>query len=94
MTEEPKKDIKAVVYGAKKNKVIVVCGENKFEVDANPGQMITVWKLGDPSRGWIPNKRHLDEFMNALQVALKETEGGGHGHLVCHYGVSVEQVRI
>ena len=76
------------------NKIVVVCGEHKHEVEVTPGQRITIWKLGDSKRGWIPNKKHFDRFMDCLATAIDETKEGRDGHIVFHYGVTTEQVKI
>jgi hypothetical protein len=75
----------------KKNKIVVVCGKHKFEVEVGKGQTLTIWKLGDPKRGWIPSKKHFDAFRNALVFALKDPV---NNHILFHYGVSVEQVKL
>jgi len=75
----------------KKNKIVVVCGEHKFEVDVEQGQTITVWKLGDPKTGWIPNKRHFECFTNLLKKALEDPK---KNHIVFHHFVAVEQVKV
>ena len=77
-----------------KNKIVVVSGEHKHEVAVAHGQMVTIWKLGDPKRGWIPSKKHFDAFMKCLQLALEETQKGRDGHIVFHYGVTTEQVKL
>lgn len=74
----------------KKNKIVVVSGKNKFEVDVEKGQTITVWKLGDEKRGWIPNKSHFVAFRKLLQKAIEDNKF----HIIFHYGVSVMQVKI
>lgn len=78
----------------KKNKIVVVSGEFKHEVEVNSGQTITIWKLGSEQHGWIPNKKHFDAFIKALSQALQDTEQGKDGHIVCHFGIKTEQVKI
>ena len=77
-----------------KNKIVVVCGEHKHEVDVTPGQKITIWKLGSESKGWIPSKKHFDNFKEQLVKALIDVECGRDGHIVFHFGVKTEQVKI
>ena len=77
-----------------KNKIVVVCGKHKHTVSVNKGQTLTVWKLGSEARGWIPSKKHFDAFKKSLLFALKETNSGRDGHIICHFGVKVQQVKI
>jgi hypothetical protein len=78
----------------KNNKIVVVCGKHRHEVEVKKGQTITVWKLGSETNGWIPSKKHFDQFTEDLTVALKETAAGNDGHIVCHFGVNVVQVTL
>lgn len=74
-----------------KNKIIVVSGKNRHTVSVAKGQTLTVWKLGDAKRGWIPSKKHFVVFKKLLTNALKNPS---KNHIVFHYGVAVQQVKI
>ena len=76
----------------KKRKIIVVCGKHKHEVEIGGDiKKITVWKLGDSAKGWVPAKRHFDHFTSLLKSALEDPE---KNHIVFHYGVSVKQIDV
>ena len=77
-----------------KNKIVVVCGEHKHEVDVTPGQKVTIWKLGSEEKGWIPERRHFDEFRKCLEMALKDAETDKGRHIIFNFGVKTEQVTV
>ena len=73
----------------KKNKIVVISGNNKRkEFDVDP-EKVTVWMLGDRKKGWIPNKKHYTNFRRQLKRALKNPKDN---HIVFHFGVECMQV--
>ncbi len=76
------------------SKIVVVSGNSRHEVDVRRGQKITIWKLGDPGRGWIPSRKHFDEFVKLLGEATARAVQGEPAHLIFHYGVQTEQIEL
>ena len=74
-----------------KKKITVVSGKRKktYTVDTT-GQTITIFKLGDAARRWIPSKRHFDTFHKLLNASLADPSIP----LVFHWGVTVEQIKL
>lgn len=74
-----------------KDKMVVVCGKHRHTINVNKGQTITVWKLGSEARGWIPSKKHFLAFKKLLALAMKDP---AKNHIIFHFGVKVQQVKI
>ena len=76
---------------SEKRKIVIVSGEHRHEIEVGGDiRKVTIWKLGDREKGWIPNKSHFDKFTELLKQALKDPEF----HIIFHYGVECEQVEI
>lgn len=73
-----------------KNKVQVVCGDKKRIVALKSKGTLTIFRLGDAKRGWVPNRAHFESFIRMLKAWDKDNRQS----IVFHYAVDVLQVEI
>ena len=51
---------------------------------------LKLFKLGSPEKGWIPSKRHFDEFRRQLIAAANDPDF----NIIYHFGVNVEYLGV
>lgn len=67
----------------------------KLDVEEGTEAKITLIKIGDKEKGWIPPKKMLDEFKLQLEEAIKQAKAGEPvPRIITHAFVDIETIDI